>query len=148
MAQVVLAAATVFAVVAVAAALPALVRATPGRDARSRLTPSLAMLTGGAAVTFAAYLADDLRCGHRCDRGPAPTGVASFHRWWHRHDSWQWSAQLTIAAAGLALAALAFALAVRRVRLARPPLWLARLLYVAWVALVFLGPAVYELVKS
>jgi hypothetical protein len=147
-AEVVLAAATVFAVAAIAAAIPALLRVEPARDARSRLTPSLAILTGGAAITFAAYLAYDLRCGHRCDRGDAPTGLASVHRWWHRHGSWQWSTQLTIAAVGLAVAALAFALAARRSRRARPPLWLARVLYGAWVVLVFAVPAAYELIKG
>jgi hypothetical protein len=147
-AEVVLAAATVFAVVAVATTLPRLLRLAPGRDARARLMPSLVILTGGAAITFAAYLAFHLRCGHRCDMGDAPTGLASVHRWWHRHESWQWEAQLTVAAVGLAVGALAFALAARRGRRARVPLWGARLLYLAWLVLVFVLPAAYELFKS
>jgi cytochrome bd-type quinol oxidase subunit 2 len=146
-AEVVLAATTVFAVLAVATAIPALLRTERGKDARSRLTPSLAILTGGAAITFAAYLTNDLRCGHRCDRGAAPSGIASFHRWWHRHDSWQWSTQLTIAAVGLAIAALAFAMAARRRPRARTPLWVARFVYAGWVVLVFAIPAAYEVVR-
>jgi hypothetical protein len=132
-------------VAAVAAALPALVRGPEDREARKRLTPSLVILTGGAAITFAAYVAFDVRCDHNCDHAGNGTGFAGVHRWWHRHDSWQWSAQLTIAAAGLALAAVAFALAARRTRGARAPLWVARLVYAVWVAVVFAVPAVYEL---
>jgi hypothetical protein len=147
-AQVVLAAATVLALVAVVTAIPTLLRVPADNDARAHLTGALVILTGGAAVTFAAYLADDLRCGHHCDRGTGPSGIASVHRWWHRHGSWQWSAQLTIAAAGLAVAALAFALAARRSRGARAPLWTARLVYLAWAGLVFAAPAAYELVKG
>jgi len=147
MPEVVLAVATVVAVAAVVSALPALARVPRDNDARSHLTAALVMLTGAAAITFAAYLAFDLRCGHRCDGGQG-TGFAGVHRWWHRHDSWQWSVQLTIAAAGLAVAALAFGLAARRSGRARAPLWGARLVYAAWVGVVFAAPAIYELVKS
>jgi hypothetical protein len=147
-AQLILAGATVFAVVAVATALPTLFRIPADNDARAHLTPALVILTGGAAITFAAYLGFEARCGHRCDKGRAPDGLASVHRWWHRHDSWQWSAQLTIAALGLGIAALAFALAARRHPRARAPVWAARAVYLGWVLVVFAAPAVYELVKS
>ena len=147
MADVVLAAGTVIAVVAVTTALPVLFRIPADNDARAHLTGALVILTGGAAITFGAYLGNDLRCGHRCDRGAAPGGIASFHRWWHRHDSWQWSTQLTIAAIGLAIAALAFAMAARRSPRARTPLWLARFVYAGWVVLVFAVPAAYEVVR-
>ena len=147
MADVVLAAATVFAVVAVATSLPSLLRADARERAGTRLMPSLVMLTGAAAITFAAWLAFDVRCGHRCDRGPGPDGIDSLHRWWHRHDSWQWGAELALAGAGLAVAALAFAMAARGMRRARALLWTARLAYLAWIALVFGAPAVYELLN-
>jgi hypothetical protein len=80
-AEVILAAATVFAVVAVATAIPTLLRVPADNDARAHVTPALVMLTGAAAITFAAFLAFDARCGHRCDRGHAPEGLASVHRW-------------------------------------------------------------------
>ena len=69
MAEVVLAAATVLAVAAVAVALPAVLRAPAERAVRTRLTPALVILTGGAVISFAAYLAFSSRCGHRCERG-------------------------------------------------------------------------------
>jgi hypothetical protein len=146
-ADVVLAAATVFAVVAVATAIPILLRVPEDNDARAHVTGALVMVTGAAAITFGAYLGNDLRCGHRCDRGDVPTGIDSLHRWWHRNDSWQWSTQLTLAAVGLAIAALAFAMAARRNPRARAPLWIARLVFLAWVLLVAGAPAVYELVN-
>src|SRR5205814_8749063 len=109
MAEVVLAAATVLAVAAVAVALPAVLRAPPERAARTRLTPALVILTGGAVISFAAYLAFSSRCGHRCERG-AGSGFAGLHDWWRTRHSWQWNAQLTIAATALAAGTLAFAL--------------------------------------
>ena len=132
----------------VAAALAALLRRRPGAGgARIRLLPSLALLTGGAAIAFAAWVAFDGRCGHGCDRNPRyETGFAGFYRWWHRHDSWQWSWQLIVAAAGLALAAVAFAMTARRHPRARAVLWTARAVYAVWVVLVFAVPAAYELV--
>jgi hypothetical protein len=147
MPEIVLAVATVVAVAAVASALPALARVPRDNDARSHLTAPLVMVTGAAVITFGAYLGYDLRCGKRCDREAGGGGIDSLHRWWHRHDAWQWSVQLTIAAAGLAVAALAFGLAARRSPRARAPLWLARLVYAAWVAVVFAAPAIYELVS-
>ena len=138
------------AAAAVATGLASLVRRrSRARATRVRLLPSLALLTGGAAVSFAAWIAYDGRCGHGCDRNPHyETGLAGFYRWWHRHDSWQWSAQLTLAAAGLALAATAFALAARAHPRARVPLWGARVAYVVWGVLVFAVPAAYELVMG
>jgi hypothetical protein len=135
-------------VIAVAAGLAAFVRRRPrGPGARVRLLPSLALLTGGAAIAFAAWVAFDGRCGHSCDRHPRyETGFAGFYRWWHRHDSWQWGAQLTLAAIGLAVAAVAFALTARAHPRARVVLWAARVAYVVWVVLVFAVPAAYEVV--
>ena len=147
MPEVALAAATVVAVAAIASALPAIMRAGPERIGRTRLTSPLVILTGGALLTFAAYLAFASRCGRRCERD-AGSGFAGLHNWWHGHGSWQWSAQLTIAAVALACGALAFALAARESRYARVPLWAARLLYVAWTIVVFAMPAVYELVTG
>jgi hypothetical protein len=137
----------VIAVACVATALPAILREAAEPDARARLLPALLIATGGAAVTFAAYLAFDIRCGHRCEGG-GDEGFGGFHRWWHRDHSWQWGVQLTIAAAGLAFAALAFAMAARRRRRARAPLWVARIVYAAWVVLVFAVPAAYELFRG
>ena len=117
------------------------------RDARPRLLPSLALLIGGGAIAFASWLAYDKRCGHQCDAHPRyETGFAGFYRWWHRHDSWQWSAQLTLAAVALALAATAFAFSARGHAQARLVLWAARVVYGVWVVLVFAVPAAYEVV--
>jgi hypothetical protein len=105
------------------------------------------ILTGGALVAFAAYVGFESRCGHRCEDG-AGGGFAGLHHWWRARASWQWSAQLTIAAAGLAAASLAFALAARGSGRARGPLWAARLRYLAWAVVVFAMPAAYELVTA
>jgi hypothetical protein len=144
----VLATATVVAVASLAAGLRAILRQRPsGRGARIRLLPSLALLTGGAAIAFASWLAHDKRCGEQCDLHPrGETGFAGFYRWWHREDAWQWSWQLIVASAGLALAALAFAFAARAHPRARTALWVARAAYVVWVVLVFAIPAAYELI--
>jgi hypothetical protein len=105
------------------------------------------IVTGGAAITFASWTAFDRRCGGSCDAHPrGETGFAGFYRWWHRHDSWQWSWQLIVAAIGLAAAAIAFSLAARGHPNARVPLWAARAVYAVWVVLVFVIPATYELV--
>jgi hypothetical protein len=146
-AEVVLAAATVLAVAAVAVALPAVLRAPRDRAARTRLTPALVILTGGAVISFAAYLAYTSRCGHRCERG-AGTGFAGLHDWWRTRHSWQWHAQLVIAGVALAAGALAFALAAYGMRLARVPLSIARLLLTAWAIVCFAMPAVYELLTA
>ena len=147
MAEVVLAAATVLAVAAIAVALPALLRAPAERAARTRLTPALVILTGGAVISFAAYLAFSSRCGHRCERG-AGGGFAGLHDWWRTRHSWQWNAQLAIAATALAAGALAFALAAYGNRFSRFPLWIARLLLAAWAIVCFAMPAIYELVTT
>ena len=147
MAEIVLAAATVLAVVAVAVALPALLRAPAERAARTRLTPALVILTGGAVISFAAYLAFSSRCGHRCEQG-AGSGFAGLHDWWRTRHSWQWNAQLTIAATALAAGALAFALAAYGSRFTRLPLWIARLLLATWAIVCFAMPAIYELVTA
>jgi hypothetical protein len=144
--EIALAAATLLAVAAVAGSLPRLLRERERRAARARLTPSLLVLTLGAAITFAAYLSFALRCERSsCVRG-AGGGLAGLDRWWRAHDSWQWGAQLLIASMALAVAALAFWLSARASRRARPPLWFARLLYAAWFAVVLVSPAVYALV--
>jgi hypothetical protein len=135
-------------VIAVGSALAALLRTRPrGRGGRVRVLPSLALLTGGAAIAFASWVAYDGRCGHGCDSHPREeTGFAGFHRWWHRHDSWQWGAQLTLAAVALALAATAFALTARAHPRARIALWAARAAYAVWIVLVFAVPAACEVV--
>jgi hypothetical protein len=135
------------AVVAVVVALATLLEERPrGRAQRLKLLPYLALLTGGAAIAFAAWIAHQGRCGQGCDHEPfGDTGIAGFRGWWHRHDSWQWSAQLTLAAAGLALSAVAFALAARGHRRARVLLWAARIVYIVWVAVVFVVPGAYAL---
>jgi hypothetical protein len=114
-----------------------------------RLLSPLVLVTGGAPIALASWIAYDSRCGHACDRNPHyETGFAGFFRWWHRHDSWQWSAQLTLAAVALALAAIAFALTTRGHPRARVALWAARVAYVVWAVLVFAVPAAYEVVME
>src|SRR5437660_9411508 len=147
MAEVVLATATVVAVAAIAAALPAVLRAPPDRAARTRLTPTLVILTGGAVISFAAYLAFTSRCGHRCERG-AGTGFAGLHDWWRTRHSWQWNAQLTIAATALAAGALAFALAAYGSRFARFPLWIAPLLLATWAIVCCAMPRISDMVNA
>src|SRR3989442_45775 len=80
--EIAVATATVLALVAVVAALPPILRARERGAVRSRLTPTLVILPGGAAIPFAAYLAFELRCGHSgCKRG-AGGGFAGLDRWW------------------------------------------------------------------
>lgn len=143
MAEIALAAATVLAVAAVLTGLPRLLREGRTRDARSRLTPALLILTGGAAVTFAAYLAFKLRCDRIGCRHRTGHGFAELEQWWRGRSSWQWSGQLALASVALAAAAAAFWLSATRRRGARPAVWSARLLYVAWVLLVFVLPLAY-----
>jgi hypothetical protein len=146
-AEIVLAAATIVAVAGMAAGLVALLRAPERPAVRSGLTPALVMLTGGAAITFAAWLAYAIRCGDGSCRRDAGDGFAGFDRWWLQHGAWQWGTELLLAALGLAAAAIAFWLAARRGRSARPALWLARILYLAWILLV-LASAVSALVAD
>ena len=143
--EIAVAAATILALVAVLAAFAPILRARERGTVRSRLTPTLVILTGGAAITFAAYLAFQLRCGHSgCKKG-AGGGFAGLDRWWRSASSWQWGAQLLVASLGLVAAAVAFWLSAHGSKRVRPPLWAARLLYLGWATLVFLMPAAYEL---
>ena len=144
MERIVLAAAIVVGVIAMAAALAALMRA-PRQNARARLTPALVILTGGAAITFAAYLAFQIRCTGTGCRAGAGSGPFELDRWWHSESTWEWGAQLLVASVGLIASSLAFWLSARANRWARPPLWAARLLYFTWAVFVFVVPAAYEL---
>ena len=143
--EIALAAATIVALAAVVAGLPPLLRPAEAEGGRGRVTPALVMLTGGAAITFTAYLAFELRCGTTGCRRGAGGGFAGLHRWWRTESSWEWGAQLLVASLGLAAAALAFWLSARGSRRARWPLWSARVLYAAWAIFVFLVPGAYEL---
>ena len=147
-AEVLLAAATVVAAAAVLATVPSIVRRPgAGRPAarRKHLTPALVILTGGAAVTFVAWLAFELRCGGACTG--AREGPLGFEPWWRRHRSWQWSGQLVLASLGLATASLALTLSARRRKVARVPLIAARVAYGCWAVGVALAPAAYELLS-
>ena len=137
-----LAAATVAAVVLLALTLPVLLRRAQGR---AGLTPALVILTGGAAITFVAYLAFAVRCTHAgCHFDPGDR-VAGIYPWWRVHDAWQWGAQLALASLGLVIASLALALAVREKRAARPAVTLARVAYGVWALVAFVIPAAWEL---
>ncbi len=143
--EVAVAAATVVALAGIAASLPPLLAAREREATRSRLTPSLVMLTGGAAITFAAYLAFQIRCTGTGCRAGAGSGLFELDRWWHSESTWEWGAQLLVASVGLIASSLAFWLSARANRWARPPLWAARLLYFTWAVFVFVVPAAYEL---
>lgn len=128
------------AVIAVAASLPRLLREGRGANLRPRLTPALLILTGGAAVTLASYLVFKLGCDRLGCHRREGHGFAKLDDWWHGRHSWEWAGQVTIAAAALTAAALAFWLSAGARRGARHALWSARLLYAAWVVLVFVVP--------
>jgi hypothetical protein len=136
-----LAVATVLAVAAVAVALTAIA----GRDTgRARVTSALVIVTGGAAVTFVAYLAFQIRCGDAgCVIRPGDD-VAGIAPWWRIDGAWQWGAQLMLASVALVTSALALAAAARESRFARPLLTAARVAYVVWALLVFAIPALWE----
>jgi hypothetical protein len=137
-----LAAATVVAIAALFVTLPALTRK---KATRTRLTPALVIATGGAGITFVAYVAFQLRCsdlGCGLEPGDAIDGV---YPWWRVEASWQWGAQLALASVGLMAGALALALAARQRRAARRVLRLARIAYFVWVLLAFVVPAAWEL---
>ena len=139
--EIMVAAGTLIAVVAVGAALPALMRRTGGR---SGLTPALVILTGGAAITFVAWLAFTIRCSQSgCHVKPSYT-VFGLEPWWRRKHSWQWSGQLILASIGLVTASVALALAARRRKNARNALIAARLFYGVWAVVVFVIPAICE----
>ena len=140
--EVAVAAATVFAAVAVIYTLPALVNRTRGR---AGLTPALVIITGGAAITFVAWLAFTVRCTQSgCNVHPGDT-FAGLEPWWRRKHSWQWGAQLALASAGLVTASIALALAARDRPNARKALISARAFYAAWAAVAFVIPAAWEI---
>jgi hypothetical protein len=142
--EVTLAVATVLAVVLLAVTLPALLRRGPG-GRRGGVTSALVIVTGGAAVTFVAWLAFAVRCTqYGCDARPGET-VAGLPTWWHARHTWEWGTQLALAAVGLAVGSAALALAARERRAARRVVNLARLAYALWVIGVFAMPAVWEL---
>src|SRR2546421_11633896 len=99
--EIAVAAATIVALVGIVASLPPLLADRQGTAARSRLTPALVMLTGGAAITFAAYLAFQIRCsgGAGCKNG-AGGGFAELDRWWRSETPWEGGAQLLLASLG------------------------------------------------
>lgn len=141
-AEIGLAAATVVAVAAVAVALTAI---ASGETGRARLTSALVIVTGGAAITFVAYLAFHIRCGEAgCVFRPGDE-VAGVAPWWRIDGAWQWAAQLGLASAGLVTSSLALAAAARKARAARPLLIGARVAYVLWALFVFVVPLAWEL---
>ena len=136
------AAATVFAAIAVAVTLPGLLKRRRGR---SKLTPALVIVTGGAAITFVAWLAFTIRCtesGCGVRHGYALFGLQP---WWRLQASWQWGAELALASVGLVTASLSLALAARDRRSARPALIAARLVYGTWAIVAFVLPALWEI---
>ena len=137
-AEVAAAVATVLAVAALAWALVALLRSR--RPAR--LGPALVVASAGAVLTFVAYVAFALRCPTAGCRQHGPRAVlARLDPWSRSMHAWQWAAELALASAALAVAAVALALAARGWRGARPALWGAQGLYVAWLAVAVLIPA-------
>ena len=127
-----------------AIALPAMLRLGPGGRTRA-ITSALVIMTGGAAVTFVAYLAFVIRCTqYGCHFEPTDT-VAGVDPWWRVKHSWEWGVQLALAAVGLATGSAALALATTKRRSARKVVNLARLLYLVWVIGVFAIPAAWEL---
>jgi hypothetical protein len=130
--------------VLLALTLPAMLRRGPG-GRTAAITSSLVIVTGGAAVTFVAYLAFVIRCsqyGCHVRPGDRVSGIAP---WWHIRHAWQWGAQLGLAAIGLAVGSAALALASRERRSARIGLNLARALFGLWVVGVFAIPAAWEI---
>jgi hypothetical protein len=139
--EIALAVATVVAVVAVGVALTGIARRNAGRTG---LTSPLVVVTGGAAITFVAYIAFQIRCGDTgCVVGIGDT-VAGISPWWRIDRAWQWGGQLTLASAGLMISSLALAFAARESRAARPLLIAARAAYFIWILLVFAVPLAWE----
>jgi hypothetical protein len=140
--EVTLAAATVAAAALLVLTLPVLVRRARGR---AGVTPALVIATGGAAITFVAYLAFAVRCTQAgCHFGKGDT-VAGLAPWWRIKGAWQWGAQLALASVALLIASAALALAVREKRAAAPVVTLARLAYGVWTIVVFVIPAAWEI---
>jgi cytochrome c biogenesis factor len=141
--EIALAAATVVAVVLVAATLPAVMRRSD--RSRRRITPALVIVTGGAAVTFVAYLAFAVRCTQSgCNVRPGDS-FAGVQPWWRIKGSWQWGAQLALASAGFAIASVALAMAAGERRRAGRAVNVARVVYGLWALLVFVIPAAWEI---
>ncbi|MBV9213039.1 MAG: hypothetical protein JOZ25_05255 [Actinobacteria bacterium] len=143
--EIAVAAATLLALAAVVASLPPLLAARQRDATRTRLTPSLVMLTGGAAITFAAYLAFQIRCNGTACRSGAGGGPAELARWWRSESTWEWGAQLFLASVGLAAASAAFWLSARASNRSRSTLWAARVLYLLWALFVVVVPGAWEL---
>jgi hypothetical protein len=139
---VVVAVATIVAVVLMAVTIPVIVRRARGR---ARLTPALVILTGAAAITFAAYLAFLIRCAEAGCRFDAGDTVAGLEPWWRRNSSWQWGGQLALAGVGLLLASIALTLAARERRATGRAVTLARVAVFLWAAIVFVIPAAWEI---
>ena len=142
--EVVMAAATIAAVVLLALTLPALIRL--GRGGRRAVTPALVILTGAAAITFVSYLGFFVRCEESGCGVAAEDTVAGLYPWWRTDDAWQWGAQLALAGVALVLASLALFLAVRRRRAAGRAVALARVAVFIWVLVAFAVPALWEVV--
>lgn len=137
LAEVASAVATVLAVAALCWALVTLVR----RPRPRRLVPTLVVVSAGSVLTFVAYIAFALRCPVDGCHTPHRRSLAHIDPWSSSMKPWQWSTELALASAGLAIGALALALAARGWRGARPALWSASGLYAAWVAIAIVVPA-------
>ncbi len=107
---------------------------------RPRLAAPLVTITGGAVVTFVAYLAYDGRCRDWC--GTQATGRAV---WWRVEEAWQWAGQLAVASVGLAAAALALLLAARGMRGVRPAVRTAQVAFAVWLVTAVAIPLGIEL---
>jgi hypothetical protein len=142
--EVVMAAATVAAVVLLALTLPALIRL--GRGGRRAVTPALVILTGAAAITFVSYLGFFVRCAEAGCEIQSDDSIAGLYPWWRTDDAWQWGAQLALAGIALVLASLALFLAVRRRRTAARAVAIARVAVFIWALVAFFIPALWEIV--
>jgi hypothetical protein len=119
-----------------------------GTRTKPRLFPPLAMTTGGAVITFIAYIAFNGRCGSECIDNGGPQ-LAGRDVWWRVDQAWQWSAQLGLASLGLAAAALALLFTARGWnRMVGMPLWVARIAYCVWAIVALLLPVGLELATT
>ena len=81
-----------------------------GPKAAYAAVASAAILTAGASVgAFIALLANDMRCDESCSFDPGPAPV-----WWVDANASEWTTQLWLALAALAVAIAGLVLAVRR----------------------------------